>query len=67
MFSLCSFAALEELSFVIVAFPRYLHLYLCSHLVKMQSTLVISKSKGPSESLRDIRTSLYRICGIEEK
>ena len=26
---------------------------------KIQSTLVISKSKGPSEILRDIRTSTY--------
>ena len=26
---------------------------------KLQSTLVISKSKGPSETLRDIRTSTY--------
>ena len=28
---------------------------------KIQSTLVISKSKGPSETLRDIRTSTYQI------
>ena len=33
----------------------------------IQSTLVISKSKGPSKTLRDIRTSTYQICGIEEK
>ena len=32
-----------------------------------QSTLVISKSKGPSKTLRDIRTSTYQICSIEEK
>ena len=32
----------------------------------IQSTLVISKSKGPSEKLRDIRTSTYQICRIEE-
>ena len=32
----------------------------------VQSTLVISKSKGPSETLRDIRTSTYQICRIEE-
>ena len=31
------------------------------------STLVISNSKGPSEILRDIRTSTYQICKIEEK
>ena len=33
----------------------------------IQSTLVISKSKGLSEILRDIRTSTYQICKIEEK
>ena len=33
----------------------------------VQSTLVISKSKGPSKTLRDIRTSTYQICSIEEK
>ena len=32
----------------------------------VQSTLVISKSKGPSETLRDIRTSTYKICRIKE-
>ena len=34
---------------------------------QIQSTLVISKSKGPSKTLRDIRTSTYQICSIEEK
>ena len=34
--------------------------------INIQSTLVISKSKGPSETLRDIRTSTYQICRIEE-
>ena len=33
----------------------------------IQSTLVISKSKGPSKTLRDIRTSTYQIYSIEEK
>ena len=33
----------------------------------VQSTLVISNSKGLSEILRDIRTSTYQICRIEEK
>ena len=38
------------------------------YLVRIiQSTLVISKSKGLSEILRDIRTSTYQICRIEEK
>ena len=32
----------------------------------LQLNLVISKSKGPSETLRDIRTSTYQICRIEE-
>ena len=34
---------------------------------QIQSTLVISNSKGLSEILRDIRTSTYQICRIEEK
>ena len=33
---------------------------------QIQSTLVISKSKGLSETLRDIRNSTYQICRIEE-
>ena len=33
----------------------------------IQSTLVISNSKGLSETLRDIRTSTYQIFRIEEK
>ena len=36
-------------------------------VIKTQSTLVISNSKGLSEILRDIRTSTYQICRIEEK
>ena len=36
------------------------------HLMDLQSTLIISKSKGPSETLRDIRSSTYQMCGIEE-
>ena len=32
----------------------------------VQSILVISKSKGPPETLRDIRTSTYQMCRIEE-
>ena len=35
--------------------------------ISIQSTLVISKSKGLSEILQDIRTSTYQICRIEEK
>ena len=33
----------------------------------LQSTLVISNSKGLSEILGDIRTSRYQICRIEKK
>ena len=33
---------------------------------KIQSTLVISNSKGLSETLRDICTSTYQICGNEK-
>ena len=33
----------------------------------IQSTLVISNFKGLSKILRDIRTSTYQICRIEEK
>ena len=41
-----------------MAFFGYFHL---------QSTLVISNSNGLSEILRDIHTSTYQICRIEEK
>ena len=34
---------------------------------ELQSTLVISKSKGPSKTFRDISTWTYQICSIEEK
>ena len=36
-------------------------------LVQIQSTLVISNSKGLSKILRDIRTSTYQNCRIEKK
>ena len=35
-------------------------------IIEIQSTLVISKLKGPSETLRDIRTLTYQIQRIEE-
>ena len=35
-------------------------------ITNIQSTLVISKMKGPSETLRDIRSSTYQIFRIEE-
>ena len=34
--------------------------------IHVQSTFIISKSKGPSETLRDIRTSTYQMSRIEE-
>ena len=40
---------------------------ICILPLKTQSTLVISKSKGPSKTLRDIHTSTYQICSIEKK
>ena len=36
-------------------------------IYQIQSTLVISNSKGLSETLRDIRTTTYQIFRIEEK
>ena len=35
--------------------------------IQIQSTLVISKSKGLSEIFRDIRSSTYQVCRIVEK
>ena len=45
------------------------HPYVCKtvNFIYLQSTLVISNSKGLSEILRDIRTSTYQICRIEGK
>ena len=42
---------------------RYIYIPIGKYL---QSTLVISKSKGPSETLRDIRTSTYQMCRIDK-
>ena len=39
---------------------------MCVYVYNVQSTLVISKSKGPSETLPDIRTSTYQICRTEK-
>ena len=36
-------------------------------VVFVQSTLVISNSKGLSEILQDICSSTYQVCRIEEK
>ena len=47
---------------------RVNNLYALSRAVFfVQSTLIISKSKGLSEILRDIRISTYQICRIVEK
>ena len=35
-------------------------------ITNIQLTLVISTSKGLYETLRDIRTLTYQLCGIEE-
>ena len=40
---------------------------LLSLAINIQSTLVISNSKGLYEILRDVCTSTYQICRIEEK
>ena len=41
--------------------------YSITLLTNIRSTLVIPNSKGLSEILRDIRTSTYQSCRIEEK
>ena len=51
---------------------KRIHLFLCIFFIlgcqiHVQSTLVISKSKGPSETLRVICTSTYQVCSIEDK
>ena len=58
------------LSFVCKFIPQFLEMlasYIEEPLRYIQSTLVISKSKGPSKTVQDIRTSTYQICSIEEK
>ena len=41
--------------------------YIFFSFIYIQSTLVISKSRGPFKTLRDIRISTYLIHSIEEK
>ena len=42
-------------------FPyRHIHLIFGGNIFNIQSTLVISNSKGLTETLRDIRTSTYQ-------
>ena len=50
--------------FLIIKKDEFIHSDLAKYL---HSTLVISNSKGLIEILRDIRTSTYQICRIEEK
>ena len=42
------------------------YLYVPLAQSNLQSTLVISKLKGPSETLRDIRTSTYQVFRFED-
>ena len=51
------------------AYAKASHIFAAKNIgiLEIQSTLVISKSKGPSKTLRDIRTSTYQIYSIEEK
>ena len=57
---------MKLLILVMSSFKLLQYLYMQFGFIYIQSTLVISKSKGPSERLRDIRTSTYQICRIEE-
>ena len=50
-----------------VSFVCFFCAFSVKMLVQIQSTLVISKSKGPSKKLRDIRTSTNQMCSSEEK
>ena len=43
------------------------HILVSGKIRKIQLTLIISNSKGLSKILRDIRTSTYQICRLEEK
>ena len=54
-----------------IKFSLFLFIYsllisISVYKTNIQSTLVISNSKGLPEILRDIRTSTYQICRIEE-
>ena len=63
---LCRFCIDFLLGLLAPALPQLEHLLAANRRLIIQSTLVISKSKGPSETLRDIRTSTYQMCRIEE-
>ena len=76
MFSLRNKKIIFELSSVSLKNHRIINKYrihlvigqkfMLPKLSEIQSTLDISKSKGPAETLRDIRTSTYQMCRIEE-
>ena len=57
---------MKLLILVMSSFKLLQYLFMQFGSIYIQSILVISKSKGPSERLRDIRTSTYQICRIEE-
>ena len=53
--------------FTFLTYRREITCNKCRCKMTIQSTLVISKSKVPSKTVRDIRTSTYQICSIEGK
>ena len=57
----CTFILFLGIKLLIVSIVKCINVPFRSY-VKIQSTLVISKS----DTLRDIRTSTYQICRIEE-
>ena len=57
---------MKLLILVMSSFKLLQYLFMQFGSIYIQSTLVISKSKGPSERLRDIRTSTYQMSRIEE-
>ena len=65
------FLIVNEMKLSFMYFFKYIRIFCMIHCILMyvyvQSTLVISNSKGLSEILRDIRSSTYQVCRIEEK
>ena len=55
---------IKEFHYTLIKYEFHWKLLICQYL---QSTFIISKTKGLSEILRDIGTSTYQICRIEEK
>ena len=50
---------------ITIGITDYISIVDLSYYLIIQSTLVISNSKGPSKTLRDIRTSTYQIFSTE--